>query len=318
MPRDVSGQYTLPPGLNPVIDGTTITSMWANTTLEDVASALTNSLSRNGQGGMLAPLRFEDGTVGLPGAAFSNEPSSGMWRAGTDDVRFSVGGVQAARLQPAIATLPGNLVLSNAAAEITASTGSLSLIAAGALNITSVVGNITIASVSQIFNPSANFDVNAGGAILLDAEALNITTTNASTFNTNMTIGASGRLNLGVASGPGRLNVQQVAGDTSIAIFHNQVGTAILQITPTLVNMVPAGNIQLVPTGSGSQILLTSAANGNVKLRAANGVATVDVTSLNRLLLDVPQQASGAGLIAGQVWADTSAGTPYTLRIVAK
>lgn len=47
MPRS-SGQYTLPSG-NPVVPGTTISSTWANTTLTDVASALTQSIATDGQ-----------------------------------------------------------------------------------------------------------------------------------------------------------------------------------------------------------------------------------------------------------------------------
>lgn len=47
MPRDVGGTYTLPAG-NPVVTATTITSTWANTTLDDIATALTASLSIDG------------------------------------------------------------------------------------------------------------------------------------------------------------------------------------------------------------------------------------------------------------------------------
>ena len=113
MPRNGSGVYSLPPGINPVIDGTIIEADWANTTLDDVALALTESLSRNGQGGMLSPLRFADGTLGLPGAAFTQEPATGMWRAGTNDLRFSAGGVQALRLQGTSATFPGEVTFGN-------------------------------------------------------------------------------------------------------------------------------------------------------------------------------------------------------------
>jgi hypothetical protein len=48
MSRNGSGVYSLPAG-NPVVAGTTITSAWANNTLNDVASALTGSLAADGQ-----------------------------------------------------------------------------------------------------------------------------------------------------------------------------------------------------------------------------------------------------------------------------
>ena len=48
MPRNGTGSYTLPAG-NPVVTGTTISSTWANTTLSDIGTALTNSLAKDGQ-----------------------------------------------------------------------------------------------------------------------------------------------------------------------------------------------------------------------------------------------------------------------------
>lgn len=48
MPRNGAGTYNLPAG-NPVVTGTTISSTWANTTLSDMATALTNSISKDGQ-----------------------------------------------------------------------------------------------------------------------------------------------------------------------------------------------------------------------------------------------------------------------------
>lgn len=48
MARNGSGAYSLPSG-NPVVTGTTISSTWANTTLSDIATALTNSIAKDGQ-----------------------------------------------------------------------------------------------------------------------------------------------------------------------------------------------------------------------------------------------------------------------------
>ena len=48
MSRNGSGSYSLPAG-NPVVTGTTISSTWANTTLNDIASALTGSVASDGQ-----------------------------------------------------------------------------------------------------------------------------------------------------------------------------------------------------------------------------------------------------------------------------
>lgn len=48
MSRNGSGTYNLPAG-NPVVTGTTISSTWANSTLSDMANALTGSIAADGQ-----------------------------------------------------------------------------------------------------------------------------------------------------------------------------------------------------------------------------------------------------------------------------
>jgi hypothetical protein len=48
MSRNGSGTYSLPAG-NPVVTGTTISSTWANNTLNDIAATLTDSVAADGQ-----------------------------------------------------------------------------------------------------------------------------------------------------------------------------------------------------------------------------------------------------------------------------
>lgn len=91
MARNPSGTYTLPAG-NPVVDGTTITTTWANQTLSDIATALTESLSRSGQGGMLAPLKIVDGSEGAPGLIFGLDPDTGMYRIAANELGIAVAG----------------------------------------------------------------------------------------------------------------------------------------------------------------------------------------------------------------------------------
>jgi hypothetical protein len=95
MPRQSNGTYVLPN--NPVVPGTAIEADWANTTMNDIATALTGSLSRNAQGGMLQPLLFDNGTVAAPGMAFRDESNSGMLRAALGDIQIAVEGVPAMR-----------------------------------------------------------------------------------------------------------------------------------------------------------------------------------------------------------------------------
>lgn len=93
MPRDSSGNYTLPTPYNPVLTGTTITTAWANTTMNDIAAALTDSLSRSGKGGVTSPFLIPDGTLAAPGLAFAGEQSTGLFRNGASQPTFTVGGV---------------------------------------------------------------------------------------------------------------------------------------------------------------------------------------------------------------------------------
>jgi len=101
MARNSNGTFTLAAG-NPVVEDTTIEPDWANDTLNDIAAELTDSLSRSGKGGMLVPMEFADGTVGDPAITFSAAPTTGLYRAGTNDVRFSLAGVDLITLTTAL------------------------------------------------------------------------------------------------------------------------------------------------------------------------------------------------------------------------
>jgi hypothetical protein len=96
MPRNANGTYTLPSG-NPVVGGTYITTTWANPTMEDLAAALTDSLSRSGAGGMQVPFKNLDGNITTPGITWTNEQNTGFYRAASQDMRASVGGVDRMR-----------------------------------------------------------------------------------------------------------------------------------------------------------------------------------------------------------------------------
>jgi len=62
MSRNGSGTYSLPAG-NPVVTGTTIASTWANTTMTDLAAALTDSVAADGQTPMTGALDMNSNKV---------------------------------------------------------------------------------------------------------------------------------------------------------------------------------------------------------------------------------------------------------------
>ena len=62
MSRNGSGTYNLPAG-NPVVSGTTITSSWANTTMQNIADGLTQSVASDGQTPMSGALNMGNNKV---------------------------------------------------------------------------------------------------------------------------------------------------------------------------------------------------------------------------------------------------------------
>ena len=96
MARNASGTYTLVAG-NPVTVGTVIESEWANNTMADLAASMTNSLARDGKGGMLAPLRGLAGSAGNPAISFTDFTSAGLYAFSATDVRMAIDGIDRMR-----------------------------------------------------------------------------------------------------------------------------------------------------------------------------------------------------------------------------
>lgn len=110
MPRNAAGVYSLPDP--PRVPNTVIDSPDENVTRDDIASELTNSLDRNGRGGMLAPFRIADGTLAAPGLAFLNEPGTGLWRAGAADMRIAVQGADYMKFAASqVVIMPGRTLM---------------------------------------------------------------------------------------------------------------------------------------------------------------------------------------------------------------
>jgi len=147
MPRDASGTYTLPAG-NPVVVGTTIDASWANTTMDDVATVLTDSLSRTGDGGMLVAMEFASGLVGAPGITWTSEPTSGFYLADTNDMRVSIAGSDRARFR-ADATDPLQIWIGAAWANVLNAANDAAI--TGDWTFSNAVG-VTIANAAPVLN----------------------------------------------------------------------------------------------------------------------------------------------------------------------
>jgi len=103
MPRNSSGTYTLPAG-NPVAPNTIIETAWANPTMSDIGSALTDSLDRFGRGSMLAPIKEIDGAFNAPVYAFASESTLGLYRVSSNVLGIATNGLTALTIGPTAAT----------------------------------------------------------------------------------------------------------------------------------------------------------------------------------------------------------------------
>lgn len=286
MPRNASGTYTLPAG-NPVTAGTLIDATWANSTLNDLANEITDSLSRSGEGGMLAPFRLTDGLQATPSLAFSNEPSSGLYRAGTNEWWAVVGGTQVAQYTinglsgrfaagavgtPSITRL-GDLdtgMYFPGANELALSTGGtlrLSIDAAGAVTIPGALaatGGMTGAITSS--NATITGGTINGSAIGGSTPAAGAFTTLSATSNltvdtdTLFVNATSNRVGVGTTTPAVKLDV---AGGISIANSDNLTwGGAYGSTTPAISGS--AGFLAFYPNGStsGEQMRLNATGLG--------------------------------------------------------
>ena len=108
MSRNGSGVYSLPSG-NPVVTGTTITSNWANTTLSDIASALTGSLAADGQTTATGSLNM--GTYQVKNAADPTAAQDLSTKSYTDGAISTSASVLTAAIAAAVAAaLPAGVI----------------------------------------------------------------------------------------------------------------------------------------------------------------------------------------------------------------
>ncbi len=87
MPYNGSGTFTT---INVFVPNTTILSAAVNANFADIATGLSDCLTRDGQAGMTAALGITSGTVNAPGLKFNSEAGSGLYLAGTGQVGISI------------------------------------------------------------------------------------------------------------------------------------------------------------------------------------------------------------------------------------
>lgn len=325
MPRNASGIYTLPGG-NPVTPGDVIEADWANTTLEDVADALTNSLSRTGAGGMLAPFRIADGNISGPGLSYLNETNTGLYRSGSGSTWMAVLGVNVAQFSTVGLTVAAGkalTVLGNASASGTlsitgATTLASTLAVTGAITATggvvgNVTGNVTAASGTSTFNDvvvTGALDMTAGSSATITGLS---TPTNASDAANKGYVDTQDSLKLSLTGGTMSGNIAMggnlvtglgapsAGGDaTNKTYVDAQVATRLALAGGTMAGAIAMGSSKI--TGLGTPTADQDAATKAYVDSVAQGLdvkASCRVATVANITLSGTQTIDGVAVIAG-------------------
>lgn len=276
MPRNSSGVYSLPAG-NPVVSGAVIASTWANTTMSDLATAMTGSLARNGDGGMTGQLKADAGAIGAPGVTWSAETTSGWYRASAGNFRFAIGGADVVTITSAgisDGSLSSNVPLKDAANVFTdqqtfqgASQGAITIRKSGedgfAWYSTGDAAGLKLydnsaAADRLTVGAAGNWTINApGGGYTLrlsnNGPALSLDSTIARNSNlnyVNFSDPTGDAAYLGFAHSSARMSlVNQIAG--SLVFGTNNVDR---------IEIGSAGNVTISAPGSGNTLALTQGA----------------------------------------------------------
>lgn len=316
--RNASGTYSLPAG-NPVVSGTTITSTWANNTLSDLGSEVTNSLDRNGKGGMLAALRGVDGTSAAPAFSWTSETNSGLYRNASNDIRMGVGATNVQRWSTTTATFPLAVAVTGAQTNAGGITVTQSSSNTAAITAT---GNGTAAGVTSTGGASAGAGVaGTGGA----SDGTGVTGTGGATngkgvVGTGAGTGVGGQFANGTAAtgGTRRNAVTLTNGDLSLDGVADATHTTSIKNALTPSNIVKVwGDITAngaTPTANAAfNVASLSCATSEITVTIAQDFATANymalVTGPANYVCWPGSKAAGSFKIA----CYDLAGTPYDL-----
>lgn len=315
MARNGAGTYNLPIG-NPVTTGTTISSTWANNTLSDIATALTGSISSDGQT-----------------AVSANLPMSGYAHTGVANATVRTMYASAGQVQDGVLT---NLTLASGTDAITAvasvgmtayATGqTFTFIAAGTntgavtLNINSIgakaitkngatalsAGDIASGAIVQVSYDGTQFQlISANGVVksfsagttgLTPSTATSGSVTLAGTLNVaNGGTGATSLTANNVILGNGTSAVQVVAPGTSGNVLTSN-GTTWTSAALNFDKSLSANGYQKIPGGLIMQWGETASINSDSTLSVT--FPTAFTTSCFQVLATGTASTSGTGEVS--------------------
>lgn len=285
MPFNGAGVYTPPAADFPVVTQTVISSTHFNNTINDIATALSTTLTRDGQSTATGNIPFGGfratnigitgiaGTVGTPAINLS-DGSTGFYRSAASEIAVSVAGVQVARFDSTGLIVTGGTTFSGA-------------ITATQLTLTTAASRIIPGATSLSLRNNAN---SADNLLVTDAGAVTVRTTLTATTKVITPIvdsGTTGSLLLQTNNGTVGIEVQNAASAVNYLSF-------LPGATGTATNVYALGDTntfaQLFLKGNGSWNFFTGGTGalgtgGNVSqfqvLHTASSGRAVTVTGSN-------------------------------------
>jgi hypothetical protein len=341
MPRNGAGTYTLPAG-NPVVTNTTITAAWGNDTMEDLGNEITNSLSRDGDGGMNAPLRFVDGTQAVPGIGWVSETSSGFYWAGPGEywaavlginiLQYTVNGlliptgidftVQGAVSFEGALDVVGNFSVATNKFTVAAASGNTTVAgtfaAAGAGTFTSASATSLAVGLNGATNPAFTVDSSTASQVAglkvtgaATGGTVSIVATDSGS-DANLTVNAKGSGTIGIGSvSTGAVTITPATTITGVATLAAQPILSSLTASKPVFTDASKG---LVSTGT---LAYDQGGTGQTTYAAGDIVYASDVDTLSKLTIGTTGQVLK---VAGGVpsWAtDTTTGTVTSVGLSA-
>jgi len=310
MARNGSGTYSLYTPGNPTVTGTTISSTWANNTLNDIATALTNSVAKNGETTLTGNLPM--GTFKLTGLGVGtvNTDSITLGQAQNEGYQYlaSVAGTNTitGSLSPAITAYAAGQTFRFIAAASNTGAVTININSLGAKSITKdgttalSTGDILINGLYEITYDGTQFQLKNSSVTFSGGTVANATTfsstvalNGASTISADMTFsGSMLKLVKGadVASATALPlitdgNYFDVTGTTTITSFNSVgVGTWVrlhfdgaLTLTHQATDLVLPGGANIT-TAAGDEAEFIEYASGDwrcVSYTKANGTSVV-------------------------------------------
>jgi hypothetical protein len=289
-----------------------------NALIEDFRNEIQGSLSREGKGGMTVSFRLASGTLALPGFAWQDETSSGLYRAGAGDWRLVVLGSAILKLLSSGVTITGTLdcatldragtislgttsgttVSISRAGQITIIAGTLD---AGVIDRSGTVAIGTTSGTTVSISRSGQITIIGG---TLDAAVIDRAGTHsiAATSGTTTTIGRVGQ----VVTFPGTVSAEFIDRSGSINVGAVNGTTLFLsrsgQTTAIGGDATVAGTLAVTGETSGPYTWRRVVTTGDVS--CSSNVTAVDVTGLTFACASGKKYIARAKL---RVWA--AAGT---------